>query len=157
MIRKISQFDRQFYISLTSLPIIFLLMQIFGHSGSLDIKLYYTGDQARFFLTSLSAEQNRAYLVTELIDFFLFIPAYSLTLFFGIKQLRPLDRKMWLWAFAPGFFDIIETLLIINALISTSNQSYFDWLGLMTFFKWLLGLGAVITFFRNLRQPSQHL
>jgi hypothetical protein len=153
MIKKFLQLGSKFFFSLASLLVVFLLMNLLN-SESLDIRLYYTGEQARQFLTSLSFKENRVYLITELIDFFLFIPAYTLTLFLGIKQLCSSDRKIWLWAFAPAIFDVIETALIIYALASTANHTYFDWLGLVTFFKWLLALGAVITFFRKLKQQS---
>jgi hypothetical protein len=90
--------------------------------GSLDVRFYYSGAQARAFLTGLSAAQAHTYLLHEWWDL-LFIAAYS---WIFVKLLRTR------WALLPGALDFVETTMIIGALSGTAVAP----LGVITALKW---------------------
>jgi hypothetical protein len=142
-------FPNSFFLLLGLQVLLILSMRLFDVTESLDVKMYYTGDQARAFLQNMNAENRNAYFVNELIDL-LFICAYTASLWIGLRWVYPKDKIMWPLAFAPAAFDLLETLHIIYALKIEGPHLFFDWLGVVTFLKWLLAFGACVALVRGL-------
>lgn len=106
---------------------------------SLDTKLFYSAEFSKNFFTSLAEEQWRAYLFHELIDLFLFLPAYTCLTFLILKKLFVDAQAVWLTALIPGLFDLIETTCII-AYLAKYIAEFPSWMGYITFAKWATAL-----------------
>jgi hypothetical protein len=135
-------FDRKMVTLLLFMALLLGGMIGFGPKETLDMKYFYTGDQARALLKSFSESQSQLYFVNELFDL-VFISTYTMALVIAMKRLFP-GYKLTAWlSFAPGAFDLIETGTVIYALKTPGSQQYFDWLGFATCLKWTTGAIAV--------------
>jgi hypothetical protein len=135
-------FDRKMSALLLFMALILAGMIGFGPKETLDMKYFYTGDQARALLRSFSESQSQLYFVNELFDL-VFIGTYTTALVIAMKRLFP-GHKLTAWlSVAPGAFDLVETGTIIYALKTPGSQQYFDWLGFATCLKWTTGAIAV--------------
>ncbi len=113
-------------------------MFAWGPQATLDKKLYYTGAQAQAFLDAMSPELLHAYFINELLDE-LFLCCYSVIAFVVFKRVFGVRSRFRFLAFMPGFFDWIETSLILIALRTPAPHAFFGWLGFATFLKWTTG------------------
>lgn len=149
--------DRKIRILLIAMIVIFAAMAFSGPAEVLDIHLYYTGDQARTFFANLSAEQIQSYIITALLDL-CFIAFYTAAL---VRSLRiSFDHRFSFLGLAPGIFDLIETIGILRALWTSEFASYFDFLGVITFLKWISGFSLLVILIltpRRFRKLSPHL
>ena len=113
-------------------------MLIWGSSGSLDMKFYYSADEARRFLYGLSASEAANYLRNEWVDLG-FLSTYSALFFVLARRFYPSKPILHFWAIVPGLFDLIETVTIIWLLLYWKAVAPPAWLGVMTCLKWLSG------------------
>jgi hypothetical protein len=134
--------SKKVYILIGLLCGLFILMKVFGTQRSLDVKLYYTGDQARALLSGFGEQETKAYFLNEIFDLF-FIFCYSSLFYIGLRRCFPTHRWIWTMAFVPGLFDYVETLMILYALEAKGPHLFFDWLGIATFLKWTTGAAVV--------------
>jgi hypothetical protein len=131
-------FDKRIRILLVLIVVLDVAMMTLGPRATLDMKLYYTGEQARSLLSSFDAHEGNTYFINELFDL-VFISAYSSLFFFGLRKAFPKSRIAGPIALVPGFFDVIETSFILYALRTQGPHPFFDWLGVATFLKWTTG------------------
>jgi len=113
-------------------------MTLLGPPETLDMKLYYSGDQARALLQSFSPTQLHAYFINELFDLLL-MSSYTVLYFIGLTWAFPSRRIFKTLAFVPAAFDFIETSFILYATKFPGPHAFFDWLGYATFLKWTTG------------------
>ncbi len=103
-----------------------IFMLINGPSHTLDVRLFYSQEEAHQWLSSLTEAQRGDYLITEFFDV-----AYTLSysaIFYLI--LGPLG-------FIPGILDLIETIPIILHLKTGSDLP--SQLGTVSGVKWITG------------------
>ncbi len=127
----------KFALLIIAVAVLGLGMTYFGPHRTLDTHLYYSGDQARAFLAEFSPLETRVYIINECFDL-VFLSLYTALFYFGFKKAFPKSRYAFI-ALIPGALDLIETVLILYALNFGAAQTYFDWLGTVTFLKWSLG------------------
>lgn len=135
--------DKKLLLILGILILLNILMFVLGPPDSLDVKLYYTGKQARTLLESFDASELSAYFANEIFDL-IFLSGYTWAL--AIVLQRVFHFKSWT-LFLPltvGIFDLIETFVILAVLNSLAPAKLLDWLGIFTFLKWSVGSVAVI-------------
>lgn len=139
-------FDRKLTLLLGLIVLLDLIILWLGPPHSLDVKLYYSGDEARALFAALTEADLKAYLTQELFDLGL-IASYTTALFIGLSRTRP--KKTWAkpLAFLPGFFDLVETLTSIGILRFGLPITWLDHLGLFTFVKWSGGALAASALF----------
>lgn len=133
-------FDRPTKILFAMIVLFDIVLMTIGPRDALDIRLYYTGEQARALLASFDEAQIHRYFVNECIDL-AFIMTYSALLFVCMQKYW---RRYRVLAFLPGFFDLIETVSILIALSTPGQHDFFDWLGVATFLKWTTGAALVV-------------
>jgi len=115
----------------------------FGPSESLDVKLYYTGDEARALFQRLSESDLNAYFIIELFDL-CYLTSYTGLFLLGLRQMYPRQAGAIALPLIVGASDLIETLAVIGVLKFSVSQTIFDWLGVFTFLKWTLGAIVVL-------------
>lgn len=146
-------FDKKMIFLISLIVLIDVLMMRWGSAQSLDVMLYYTGEEARTLLASFSELQLKAYFVNELFDLVLIL-TYTATLRLAFARLYP--HWNWtarlLWALAAA--DLIETLTVIMILKLSVSQSALDWLGVFTFFKWIFATTNLLLVFIGLIKRS---
>lgn len=116
---------RTWFAPVSMLVIAAVPMLLLPTPGSLDVRFYYSGAEASAFLNGLSATQAHTYLLHEWWDL-LFLTAYSWLL---VKLLRTP------WAVVPGVLDLVETTVIIGALLGIPGVPLAP-LGVVTALKW---------------------
>ena len=118
------------------------ILTYIGTKNSLDTRFYYTGDEARLFLSSLSPEGKAQYLRGEILDF-LFMFFYSWLAMNLMKKNYPQLKLLHVLAIVPGIFDNMENTTILYALKDPLGATALDTLGLVTSIKWSVG-GVVL-------------
>lgn len=114
-------------------------MVFWGPHNTLDVKLYYSGDEARALFAGLDAAESRHYFINELFDL-LFIITYTAFLLSSVRHVFARRRIFWsLLAFLPGAFDWVETTSVLYILKAGEPFSLLDYLGIATCLKWTLG------------------
>lgn len=129
--------DKKMIFLLTTIGLIEVWMAVYGPSESLDMKYYYTGDDARALFQSFTAADVRTYFINEIFDLIL-LASYSFAFFLGLQRLY--SPRLWTIALplVAGVSDLIETLVIMSVLKFSNPVSFFDWLGILTCLKWTL-------------------
>jgi hypothetical protein len=138
-------FDKKLIMFLALIIFLDIAMVRLGPHKSLDVKLYYSGDQARGLLQSFDGIELQKYFINEIFDLIL-IFAYSCAFFVGIQRAFPNYKNLALLGLIPGAFDLFETIAIIYALRTSGPNNFFDWLGVVTFLKWITGVVALTAF-----------
>ncbi len=128
--------DKKLIFALLGLVIIGGLIASFGPEDSLDAKLYYSGNEASLFFSSLSEAAVQKYKNQEVLDLF-FIFFYT-TIFYRLLRLRKPERA-FLLCLIPGILDYSETLSILYYLLNAQSPIPLNWLGYVTFLKWFSG------------------
>lgn len=128
-----------------------------GLKGILDSRLYYTAEEALVYLTSLDSEKVSAYLNVNKFDFaFIFI--YTMLLLTSLKKVLSAKKYYRVLGIIPGTLDLIETSAIRTYLKNPAQTYFFNWLGYVTFLKWISGalilLFFIISFLRQRRLQS---
>lgn len=118
-------------------------MEIWGSHRALDVKFYYSANEARDFLRSMDAAEAAAYLRNEILDLG-FLSTYSALSRSFMCRFYPSNRALHIWALVPGFFDLIETSAIIWLLLHPESNPP-GWLGVTTCLKWLTGATVIAT------------
>jgi hypothetical protein len=122
------------------------LVKLSGHDGLLDLRLYYTAQEA-FTALSHYGEAGRGLYVKFLAADFIFIPIYSLGLGFLMTRLvraafHGAPRRLWLnlLPLGVGALDATENvfILIMLGLYPNSNVLIGTLAGITTFCKYLL-------------------
>jgi|GEM_PF-4469795 len=142
--------------ALLGLMLLFLLgIIILGpQQTTLDAKLYYTGDEARALLQGMGDATLHRYFIGELIDL-CFLSTYTAALIVALHKVLKNKAIATILGAVPGLFDLIETSTILYVLKHPEVQSVFDWLGVVTFLKWTIGMVAlVILILRGVRKVS---
>ncbi len=119
---------------LASLLVSGLAIHFCGFGGPLDMKFYYSENEAIRFFGGLTGVEVTTYLRHELFDF-LFLICYSALLYRTLKHLFPDQSFYRVLGIAPGVFDLIETSTITLILIGVIPAAP-TWLGFMTCAKW---------------------
>jgi hypothetical protein len=128
---------------LCALSLIGSAMHIWGSHESLDIRFYYSADEAKSFFQNLSPSETRAYLQNEFFDVGFFV-TYSFLLFCWFQRVyRAYPRHSFI-ALIPGMFDLVETSVIIAVLVGLIKEPP-TWLGMTTCLKWTTGAFFVLT------------
>ena len=140
--------------------ILVIMVQLWGSQKALDIRLYYSADEAKNFFASLSASEVSAYIRHELFDL-VFIFTYSYLLLLQIRRVYKPALFMTAMALTPGIFDFIETSTILGVLMGWIQSP--PWLGAATFIKWIASAIVILTILTGwvrkaslrLRQPKK--
>jgi hypothetical protein len=120
-----------------------IIIFYFNHGiASLDARFSYSVENARYFLSSLSAEEKARHFAGECVDLFLFIPSYTFTLLVfarksRVRLLRPL-------AFFTATADIVETSTILFCLYTGAMAPHY--LPYSTTLKWLGCIAYLLLF-----------
>jgi len=128
-------------IAFATLALSGIAILIVGTLNSLDVRFYYTAQQADDFLRSLSPLESQRYLRTELLDL-IFLSSYSVLLAFSMRRLYPSKIFLAWYAIIPGVFDLAETMTIILLLAKWISYPP-PWLGLATCLKWTIGASVI--------------
>lgn len=138
---------RQFWFQLLCLIVgtfcVLAVMMSIGPGESLDAKIYYTDYEARELFSEMSESERTAYTINEIIDFVL-IALYTTALYLMMFRLFPDIPWIRGFAFLPGFFDFIETGVILISLLSGSKDVFLPELGMVTMVKWITGLAVFV-------------
>lgn len=128
------------------------LIKISGGEGLLDVRPFYSAQEAFFILGRYGAQGRELYLKFIAADF-IFIPVYSLgfsLLFTRIVRARFGENDTWLWLnllpFGIGLFDCIENLCILGMLLMYpgTNLALGTLSGLATLCKTVLTLVSLL-------------
>lgn len=106
-------------------------MRLLEPNQSLDVKLYYSGEEARQWFSALTLQEEHSFFLNELVDL-AYIVLYSI-LFYGMFPPTPIRYI----AFIPGVCDFIETGFQMFYLQTKDYSAVFDWLGFFTCMKWV--------------------
>lgn len=135
--------DKNVLVLFVLIIVIIFTMHIIGPPDSLDMKLYYSGEQARVLFKTFSDSDLKAYFMNEIFDLCLLI---SYTFVFLILLQRIYSRQIWtvVLPLIIGISDFIETTVILSVLKFSVSQSVFNWLGIFSFLKWSIGLLVIL-------------
>ena len=147
-----SVFDKKLISILGLIVLLDVAIWIYGPRDSLDIKFYYTGDQARALMLGFDQMELRKYLATALLDLAL-IFSYTTALVIGLKRVYA-SRTVALAGFLPGVCDFIETAAILYFIVRPGPYAFFDWLGVVTLLKWTFGAILFAVFAVGLALPK---
>ncbi len=100
-----------------------------GPPKTLDVRLFYSREEAYQWLTSLTEIQRSDYLITEYFDI-VYTLSYSIIFFLVLGPL----------GLIPGILDLIETIPIIFHLRTGSDLP--AQIGFISGFKWITGAFA---------------
>ena len=113
-----------------------IVMHILSPAHKLDVRPYYTFEQATSYLENLSELEKKNYFSAELFDLW-FMLNYTWLLLIVWK--KNVIRKKTLWpAFLPGIMDLFETTLILNYLHNREFSSVYQLLPVFSSLKWFL-------------------
>lgn len=143
---KAKFFDKKtiaLFVILATLLGIMMSLQVYG---SLDGRLYYSAQEARDLFVLMTSPERQAYFKTEIVDLF-FILTYTAIFIVTFGKLFPRNLFFLYLAIIPGLCDLIETSVILYALKYSEPLYAFDWLGIFTWLKWVIGAGVVIFLF----------
>ena len=131
-------FDKKVALLLFLIVVLGLVMRMIGPPDCLDLKLYYSGEQARALINSFSESDLRVYFLQEILDL-VFLTSYTAFFILMLRRLYP--TKIWLLIFPliVGLSDLVETTVTLLVLKFSNLNVWFDWLGPFTFVKWALG------------------
>ena len=116
-----------------SLMVTGVIMKSLSPPNKLDVRYWYSIEEAKSFLFGLSPEQSRLYLFGEFFDFW-FMINYSWILYIILKKK---------FVFIIGVLDFFETFLIVTFLISNEFMSVMNLLPVFSFLKWNLAIVMV--------------
>lgn len=136
-------FDKKTITLLSLIVFLFVAMMILAPHQTLDTRLHYSGAEGREVLDSLTSAERQAYFHTEILDL-AFIFSYTALFLIVFAKLFPRNLFFLYLAIVPGFCDLTETSILLYALRYREPLYAFDWLGIFTFVKWVLGLGVAI-------------
>lgn len=123
---------------------LYFMMSAMGLGNDiLDMRIYYTSEDAAKYLLNLSLEKANLYFDHELFDL-LFLTSYSALFFFSFEGLFPHASSLKWITVLPGLFDLFETTGILVALSFGPKSLTMCWLGIFTLLKWLSGLVVVL-------------
>lgn len=124
-------------------------VMLFFNAGfeGLDLRLSYSGEEAFRSLDILTVDQRSRYHVVEFLDF-LYIAIYTAFLFLNFRKVRA-KAVVLMMTFVPAIFDVLENVGIIYWLNAPDRYFYLQYLGWITHFKWLSGLGLVLDLSRR--------
>ena len=142
-------FDKKVALILLFIVVLGFVMRMIGPPDCLDAKLFYSGEQARALINSFSESDLRAYFLQEILDLG-FLTSYTTLFLLMLRRLSP--AKTWLLIFPVivGLSDLVETTVTILVLKFSGSKMWFDWLGLFTFVKWVLGAIVALIIFTRL-------
>jgi hypothetical protein len=129
-------------LSLILLVLLGIMMSLGAHN-TLDARLYYSAQEARDLFVVMTAPEREAYFKTEIFDL-LFICSYTALFIVLFGKLFPRNLFFLYLAIVPGLCDLIETSAILYALKFAEPLYAFDWLGIFTWLKWVIGAAVVI-------------
>ena len=109
-----------------------ITMLIIGPPNTLDVRLFYSNEDAYLWLNSLTINQRSNYLITEYLDIGYTI-SYSMIFFFILGPI----------GLIPGILDLIETVPIILHLKNGSALP--EHLGFVSGIKWITGVIVFVT------------
>lgn len=118
------------YWLLISLALTGVMMKFLSPPNKLDVRFWYSIDEAKSFLFGLSPEQARRYLYGEFFDFW-FMINYSWILHLILKKK---------FVFIIGVLDFFETFLIVVFLITNQFLSVMNLLPIFSSLKWTLAI-----------------
>lgn len=133
------------------------VMFTLGPEESLDARFFYTTEEAHRILYDVTADESVRYFRNEIFDVALIL-LYSAFLFRIFQNLRVPRVWAFVLAFAPGFFDLVETISVLYALQHPGPHGFLSWLGYVTASKWLTaGISVLLLLCRIfLNQISQN-
>ncbi len=143
MSRELFFFDKKMVSFFFLMFIAYVAMVNLGPTETLDTKFYYSGNEARDLFQRMTVADLHAYRINEYFDILL-LTSYTTALFVGLRRVFSSNSRIPLFAFLPGFSDLVETSAILYALHTTGDQIFFDWLGFVTLFKWTTGALAIL-------------
>lgn len=135
------------YVLVVLTALVGVVMLCLGVRGSLDMRPYYSFQEASNYFNHLSVEMSYAYLIKEFLDLGL-IALYSGLFKRGVRKfIFPNPPKLFIFLI-PGFFDLIETVSIILILKNLISHSILGILGVISLLKWTSGatLFALISY-----------
>ncbi len=148
---EIRFYDKTTLFIIFCVVLIYAIMSRIGPPPTLDGQLFYTGEDARLLLSTFTELENASYFKNEIVDLFLIL-AYSSLFCFSLLKKFPQKKWVLFFGLVPGLLDLVETSLILYALKFGESFDFFNWLGIVTFFKWCSGLivfFAIIFLYRN--------
>ncbi|KYG63208.1 hypothetical protein AZI86_16015 [Bdellovibrio bacteriovorus] len=138
-------FDKPTVLLLIALTVLSVVMVIAGAGfEGLDLKFYYSGDEALRILSALSSEQRQRYLRIESLDF-IYLSIYTSLLMWNLRKVGG-ARLMFLGTL-PAIFDVAENLCIMHWLSSPGEHFYLGFLSFLTMAKWSFGFSWTVLFF----------
>jgi hypothetical protein len=117
----------------------------------LDLRIYYDALQAKTYILGLSEFEHTRYVLTEVLDLF-FIFLYTSVFWLVVNSTESKLKQRIHLVFVPGLIDLTETLLILMALLVNISDPIYEWLGRITFAKWI----SVGVFFCALVMTMSH-
>ena len=124
-------------LSLSTAAVATLLVHI-SPQITLDAQLYYTGDYARTIFANYSSTDLKSYFHTELLDL-LFILLYTWTLMTALGRMCKWRIIAFYIPILLALLDLTETIAVIFILLNLISQQNLNWLGYVTFLKWIMG------------------
>lgn len=113
-----------------------------GLSSTLQGQFYYSSEYVHHLFTKASNETLTMFLWMEIFDLFVLIPLYTFMIYQLLKiVMYNFDKSPFkVFAFAPAFFDIPETvILILNNALYSYDPILYKLLPILSFFKWTIG------------------
>jgi hypothetical protein len=111
-------------------------MLMIGPEKTLDVRLFYSQEEAYDWLSTLTSNQRAYYIVNEFLDI-VYTISYSMIFFLVLGPM----------GLIPGILDLIETVPIILHLQTGSELP--SQLGIVSGFKWITGVITVILVIRK--------
>lgn len=115
-------------------------------SDILDMRFFYTSQEAAHYFLNLSPEKAQSYFSHELTDL-AFLTSYTALSFFGVEIFFSKKSNLKWLALIPGLFDLCETCGILVTLKMGPPFNAISWLGIATLLKWTTGAVFFILFF----------
>jgi hypothetical protein len=129
--------SKKVIILVVSLILTGVVMRYFSPAYKLDVRFYYTYEQAVSYLQGLTELQKQNYLYAELFDLW-FLTNYTWLWFLALKKYLPNKGRLWI-AFIPGSLDLFETGLILFYLLNKEIVSTHQLLPALSSLKWFFG------------------
>ncbi len=106
-----------------------IAMLMIGPPSTLDVRLFYSNEEAYKWLASLTENQRSDYLINEYLDI-AYTTSYSLIFFLILGP----------WGIIPGTLDLFETIPIILHL--RNGSELLPMMGIISGSKWISGMVA---------------